>query len=226
MYSHNIHHRPTAFEFFTKEKKSYLFNVYETSILNDILGLFKYLNPNCSVNLNKQETFRFSGIQNKWKNGEISNFEYLMYLNKFSGRSFNDLSQYPIFPWILTNYKSKTLDLTDTKNYRDLSLPIGALNPQRFNSYVDRMKSLSKNECLKPFLYGSHYSNPPTILFFLIRVEPFSKLCTELQSGKFDCPDRIFNSIPETWESCYHNSSDLKELIPEFFYFPEFLKNM
>lgn len=43
-------------------------------------------------------------IINKWINGEISNYEYLMYLNSAANRSFNDLSQYPIFPWILAEY--------------------------------------------------------------------------------------------------------------------------
>ena len=37
------------------------------------------------------------------------------------GRSFCDLNQYPVFPWVLTNYESDTLDLTDSNNYRDLS---------------------------------------------------------------------------------------------------------
>lgn len=38
-----------------------------------------------------------------------------------AGRSFCDLNQYPVFPWVLTNYESDTLDLTDPNNYRDLS---------------------------------------------------------------------------------------------------------
>lgn len=226
MFPHNIHHRQTAFELYTKEKKNYLFNVYETNILNDIFILFKILNPNCSALINKLESFNLSGLLNKWVEGKISNFEYLMALNKFSGRSFNDLSQYPIFPWILSNYKSKNLDLNDSKNYRDLSLPIGALNQNRLNNFLERMKNMSKTEKIKPFLYGTHYSNPPTILFYLIRLEPFSSLGTQLQNGKFDCPDRMFSSISDCWDSCINNSCDLKELIPEFFYFPDFLKNL
>lgn len=37
------------------------------------------------------------------------------------GRTYNDLNQYPVFPWILTNYESKDLDLGLSSNYRDLS---------------------------------------------------------------------------------------------------------
>jgi hypothetical protein len=37
------------------------------------------------------------------------------------GRTYNDLSQYPVFPWVLTNYDSSELDLSLPSNYRDLS---------------------------------------------------------------------------------------------------------
>jgi len=48
----------------------------------------------------------------KWQRREISNFEYLMFLNTLAGRTFNDLTQYPVFPWIIKDYDSPTLDLT------------------------------------------------------------------------------------------------------------------
>ena len=73
--------------------------------------------------------------QAKWINREISNFDYLMALNTIAGRSYNDLSQYPVFPWILNDYKSSTLDINNASIYRDLSRPIGVLNP-KFEEYV------------------------------------------------------------------------------------------
>jgi len=42
---------------------------------------------------------------------------------------------------------------------------------------------------------------------------------------RFDCADRQFHSIPATWQALMDNPNDVKELIPEFFYFPEFLEN-
>lgn len=42
----------------------------------------------------------------RWVDGELSNFEYLMILNTQAGRSPNDLTQYPVFPWILQDYTS------------------------------------------------------------------------------------------------------------------------
>ena len=38
-------------------------------------------------------------------------FEYIIELNKASGRSFNDLSQYPIFPWIIKDYNCQFIKL-------------------------------------------------------------------------------------------------------------------
>jgi hypothetical protein len=55
-----------------------------------------------------------------------------------SGRSYNDLNQYPVFPWVITNYDSPELDLNLPSNYRDLSKPIGALNPSRRAYFEER----------------------------------------------------------------------------------------
>jgi hypothetical protein len=38
-----------------------------------------------------------------------------------------------------------------------------------------------------------------------------------LQSGKFDAPDRLFNSLKDSWESATTTTTDVKELIPEFY---------
>lgn len=59
----------------------------------------------------------------------------------------------------------------------------------------------------------------------MLRVEPFTTLHIKLQSGRFDCADRQFHNIPSSWDSIYSKGGDVKELIPEFFYFPDFLVN-
>ncbi len=53
-----------------------------------------------------------------WRRGRVSNFEYLMFLNREAGRSFKDLTQYPVFPWVLQDYTSHTLDLSNPAVYR------------------------------------------------------------------------------------------------------------
>jgi hypothetical protein len=47
-----------------------------------------------------------------------------MQLNKLAGRTFNDLMQYPAFPFILADYVSPELDLTNPKTFRNLRKPI------------------------------------------------------------------------------------------------------
>lgn len=75
--------------------------------------------------------------------GEISNFQYLMHLNTLAGRSYNDLMQYPIFPWILADYDSEELDLTDSSTFRDFSKPMGAQSPERLLQFKKRYRKYS-----------------------------------------------------------------------------------
>jgi hypothetical protein len=70
------------------------------------------------------------------------------------------------------------------------------------------------------FCLGSHYSSAGVSLHYLIRLEPYTSLSVNLQGGKFDLPDRLFDSIESSFSLSYNNVADVKELIPEFFYFP------
>ena len=44
-----------------------------------------------------------------------------MSLNTLAGRSYNDLMQYPVFPWVLADYTSEELDLASPATFRDFS---------------------------------------------------------------------------------------------------------
>ena len=47
-----------------------------------------------------------------------------------------------------------------------------------------------------------------------------------VKGGHFDHADRLFYSISKAWLSATRdNMSDVRELIPEFFYLPDFLEN-
>ena len=74
-----------------------------------------------------ESEFKKSRLTEKWVKREISNFEYLMALNLYAGRTYNDLTQYPVFPWVLRDFESESIDLDNEAVYRDLSLPIGVL---------------------------------------------------------------------------------------------------
>ncbi|XP_076470003.1 protein FAN-like [Babylonia areolata] len=148
----------------------------------------------------------------RWQSRTCSNYDYLLYLNSLADRSFSDLTQYPVMPWVIQDYTSPILDLEKEATFRDLTKPIGALNPERLN----RLKECAEYLPEPKYLYGSHYSNPGYILFFLARMAPEYVLC--LQNGKFDSPDRMFNSLQDTWQNCLTGSTDFKELIPEFYH--------
>ncbi|XP_062700801.1 neurobeachin isoform X15 [Aedes albopictus] len=174
--------------------------------------------------MSPRQLMRNSNMTQKWQRREISNFEYLMFLNTIAGRTYNDLNQYPVFPWVLTNYESRELDLSQPSNYRDLSKPIGALNPSRREYFEERYESWD-TPGIPPFHYGTHYSTSAFVLNWLIRMEPFTTMFLALQGGKFDHPDRLFSSIALSWKNCQRDTSDVKELIPEWYFLPEMFYN-
>ncbi|XP_048865845.1 protein FAN isoform X3 [Brienomyrus brachyistius] len=147
----------------------------------------------------------------QWQRGHISNYQYLLHLNNLADRSCNDLSQYPVFPWVIADYTSTELDLRNPASFRDLSKPVGALNKERLERLLARYRDMPDPK----FMYGSHYSSPGYVLFYLVRVAPEYMLC--LQNGRYDHADRMFNSISETWKNCLEGATDFKELIPEFY---------
>ena len=136
-------------------------------------------------------------------------------------------------PWVISDYESQA-DLADPV-YRDLSRPVGALNDAnhaRLRSTFDSLRVMcaeigDPQAAPPPFHYGSHYSSMGVVLFFLIRLEPFTTQQIELQGGRFDHADRLFHSIAETWAHLLEegNTSDVKELVPEAYYLPDFLRN-
>lgn len=157
----------------------------------------------------------------------MTKFDYLLHLNMLAGRSYNDLCQYPVMPWVLSNYDSNEIpDLTDRSNFRDLSKPMGALNPVRLEEFIERFERFS-DPTIPPFMYGSHYSTSAgLVLHFLVRMHPFAGMHRQLQGGHFDVADRLFSSVRRTWEMCTGSSAaEVKELTPEWYCNPAFLKN-
>ena len=284
-----------------------------------------------------------------WKENIISNYNYILMLNKYSNRSYNDLNQYPTFPWIYTDYKSDKIDLKNKDNFRKFNYPIGcqstsniensvikfendaenmginedyfktiglnsnvyimrnsikhkvdksinSVKDNYYNNYLNFFNlsnslikandnnsnnninkglysnlslssSLSKNsrcsliannltlyeanniidlikkhfklesinlnnndtnnidDIIKfPIHHRKHYSTSSYVIYYMIRVPPFTKKLIKFHGHKFDNPDRLFNSIEETFSTLNMNN-DNRELIPEFFNFPEMFVN-
>ncbi|XP_006897794.1 PREDICTED: WD repeat- and FYVE domain-containing protein 4-like [Elephantulus edwardii] len=180
-----------------------------------------------SLNLRKHPGSDRTILQ-RWQKREISNFEYLMYLNTLAGRTYNDYMQYPVYPWILADYTSETLNLMNPKTFRDLSKPMGAQTKERKMKFIQRFKEVEKTEgdLTVQCHYCTHYSSAIIVASYLVRMPPFTQAFCSLQGGSFDVADRMFHSVKNAWESASkENMSDVRELTPEFFYLPEFLTN-
>ncbi|OBS68339.1 hypothetical protein A6R68_03116, partial [Neotoma lepida] len=114
---------------------------------------------------------------------ELSNFEYLMYLNTLAGRTYNDYMQYPVFPWVLADYTSEMLNLTNPKTFRDLSKPMGAQTKERKMKFTQRFKEVEKIEgdMTVQCHYYTHYSSAIIVASYLVRMPPFTQAFCSLQ---------------------------------------------
>jgi hypothetical protein len=165
-----------------------------------------------------------SNVRTEWTSRRLSTFEYLYFLNILANRSFNDLSQYPIYPWIIRDFEAATLDLTDPAVFRDLALPVGALSEQRLQ--LDRQAMSAVTDPTESCLYRSHYSTAAAVVNFQIRMEPFTSLHILISGGLFGHPDKLFTSIADTWRCVTGRPGDYRELIPEFYTTADLFENV
>ena len=199
-------------EIFVKDGKSYFFNFFNEKHNEEIFEIFKSKKIS-NVIKNPKEYFEKEEFTKKWKEGIINTYDYLLILNKLSSRSYNDLNQYPLMPWI---------HLTDN-SIRNFDLPISLQdenNKQIYKKKIDDYKGKKSD-----VYHSNHYSTAAYIYFYLMRINPFSNNMIKFQSNNFDVPDRQFRSIKWTIELCekYNNN---RELIPEIFEIPEIYYNI
>ena len=249
--------RDVALEIFFDDGRSYLLNFKSTEARDDLYSklaeLAPYLKRLNSTLKTSDNSWRIDSLRSpegvpqtlgskfvnvfnsgplytatkSWARGDISNFHYLMLLNTMAGRTFNDLTQYPVFPWVLADYSSGELDLTDPRSFRDLSKPMGCQTPQREAEFRERYATFAEMSDSPPFHYGTHYSSAMIVSSYLIRLQPFVQSYLLLQGGNFDHAERLFHSIENAWlSSSRTNMSDVRELTPEFYYLPDFLDNV
>ena len=250
-------YKRNSFEIYSMKKKSYFFK-FEEDIETIITNIKKYLEKNKHFQiediyieypkyfyllgfLNKsnikyineeKNSFNLLNIYENWKNYKISNLKMLMLLNIYSNRTYNDLNQYPIFPWLYIEYKNKNFDINNKQNYRPLDTPMGMLeineeSKNRKNDYINHWDLIDEDDIIEDNKerYGSHYSTSLYVTYYLIRVFPFAFDRIELQGKTFDDPNRLFNDFENSFICSSTQKSDLRELIPEIFCFPEMFKN-
>ena len=174
----------------------------------------------------------------------ISSFDALIYLNLLSNRSYNDLYQYPVFPLLFYYSKNDEEEEENNNNYnnfniieRDLSLHIGfqtnsKLGEKRKKKIISIFES-SKDEVENgliqydnAYYFESNFSNGNYACNYLLRIFPYSFIAIEIQGDGFDDPKKLFNSIEETFYNISSQENNFRELLPEFFYFPEMFLNI
>ena len=251
IYKRRYFYKKLAMEVFTAENKSY-YLIFDSQVDRD--DALKILNVNMTM---PQQSL--DKIIKDWEQWDISNMDMLCVLNNHSGRSFKDLTQYPVFPWVISDYVSGSKELKKYKydNIRDLTKPIGALgNEERTQNYLqkfyerdsssdigmssdvnDEANTTNNNEQNitndnnvtshnYKYHYSSHYSNPFYVTHYLYRLFPYSSSAIELQGNGFDSPSRQFISIEQSYTNCMTEATDVRELIPEFYYLPEMFINI
>ena len=209
-----------SLEIFLKNGKSYFFNFLTNDNYDQIITLFKN-NPYTKNKIYKKDFLKENKIITKeWCEGHLSTYEYLLYVNKYGTRTFNDTNQYYIFPWVQVYDNDK-----QEKEIRNMNYPMAAQSERNrefsMNKYLDDEESGIQHKSH----YGTHYSTSAYVYFYLMRVEPFTALLVKLQGYKQEVPDRMFSTIEEIL-IIFNSLRDNRELIPEFFNEIEILLNL
>ena len=213
-----------------------------TKIFIDIFNNNEYNEKNNDIIFIKDKYV--NDLVNNWikfdKNNNIvekrvSSFDSLILLNLLGNRSFIDIYQYPIFP-ILFFY-----DLNDNQQYiniqRDLENHIGFQivtknsenRKKKIINIFESKKYELENDLINEenaYYFESNFSNIKYTCNYLLRIFPYTFMAIELQGDGFDYHKNLFTNIEDTFYSISCKENDLRELIPEFFYFPEIFLNI
>ena len=200
-----------ACEIYLKNGKSYYFNFYSEEKKIEFISIFSQNPGDIKIISDLKTEFKNKGFTKQWLNNQISTLAYLLFINKYSCRSYNDVNQYPVFPWLII-YGDKE---------RDLKYTIAAQSEESRMKLKEMYGFSSQNF---PYHYTTHYSNASFLIYYLIRINPFTDNQITLQVDKFDVPDRQFNSLDEIQKILY-STSQPREVIPEFFISTEFFYN-
>ena len=199
-----------ACELYLENGKSYYFNFYSEDKKIEFISLFSDY-ENIKIISDLKSEFKNKGFTKLWLNNKITTFAYLLFINKYSCRSYNDVNQYPVFPWlILYNDKERDLEYTTVAQDEDTRMMLKEKYPFSSEHF--------------PYHYTTHYSNASFLIYYLIRINPFTDNQITLQVNKFDVPDRQFNSLDEIQKILF-NTKQPREVIPEFFISTEFFYN-
>ena len=230
-----------SIEIFHKNGKSYFFNFFNTANIQKVFNYLHKINQSLLKNNFPKFTFftynnddeALNNIINNFHNGKLSNYEYLLYLNKYATRTYNDSNQYPVFPWLIKEYNkiediltllSKKDTKQDISNYfRDMKYPIGLQNDNIKNNAIQIFDYNEDPEF--PYHSAIPYSSSAYIYYYLLRINPYTQNLIKLQKNQFDIASRLFNNFIDT-EKIIKENADNREIIPDFFCYFDYYCNL
>ena len=231
----NYFYNETALEIFTKHNKNYYFNFNSskdlTQFKDDIIHHGTYGEIKVEDNKGKRiigyqqismkskiKKFNITNIMEKWQNNNISTMEYLMWLNIYAGRSFNDLTQYPVFPWLITNYSEESQEVSIKDNLRPLNIPMGMMNldeksnirKETFMETYDAIKNDLK-EMFPDFNYQDYLKKGEEYL------DNYRKKGKKDKDNSEETPTIEYNQIPYYFGSHYSNPTYVSHFLARIF---------
>ena len=247
-------YQETGLEIYTTSHKNYYFNFKNNiqlhKIINEILshGIFreiktddykgkKILGYEKSINqIKKKNNYHVNDKMIEWNKYKISTLEYIMWMNIYGGRSLNDLTQYPIFPWLITDYISDELNIEDENKFRNLFLPMGMIDineksnnrKETFietynlikNDLKENYHDFNYNEYLKKGdEYFDNYKYKKTKNKFFER--SFSNSLSQIQENEINenISSIEINQLPSFYGSHYSNPTYVSHFLTRIFPF-------
>ena len=221
-----------SIEIYLKSGKSYFLNLLSEENKNILLKTLEK-DKDFKNLIHKKDFFAKNKPLNKsWKNKFISTYENLLLLNKYASRSFNDISQYPVFPWLLLKNYEKIGEINEineeqeeTELYKSslriFKYPICLQNQKKREGLLEKYR---QDDEFQHHL-GIHYSTSSYIDYYLMRQQPFSNLMIKLQNYQQENPNRMFLCLAIT-NYTLQETKDSREIIPELFSHFEYLINL
>ena len=199
-----------SLEIFMKYGKTYLFNFFNETTSEYVLDILK--GKNVKVIKNVKEYFDKKDYTKKWRDGKKTTYDYLLILNKFGSRSYNDSNQYPLMPWTFM----------EDQRLRDFDIPMSIQNQATKEKFLKI--PIDTGEKQNRF-HSNHYSTSAYICYYLMRINPYTESMIKFQSNAFDVPERQFIDMKQTLTLCEYNNNN-REPIPELYTIPEVYINL
>ena len=218
-----------AVELYLYNGKSYFFNLYNEKICKLFILKLKTLidfnqpksnkNNICETITDNIDYFSKKKYTANWLDKKISTLDYLLMINKFSNRTYNDLSQYLVLPWLIYDYS----DIKNRNNFRKMNLSM-AIQDKEGQDLIKETYDCAEDNIDRSH-FKCHYSNSSYPALFLFRLNPFTYNQIKLQGGKFDDPKRQVEKMTD-FTYVFKEHKETVEMIPEYFFMIEHYLNL